>query len=179
MDLDEVQITSQLALRRGRAAGFNVDSYALTAIARAAGRAQDALLFDTVVQLALELCAAGSAGISIIDPDDEEAGFAWTALAGLLGGRVGGRTPRYDSACGLTYDARKPQLFRQPARYFQWMSLFGVQVEELLVVPLLANGRTPYGNLWAVHHEPGRNFDSEDLRILTSLASHASAARQL
>jgi GAF domain-containing protein len=178
VDLAEVQITSQLALRRGRAAGFNVDSYALTAIARAVGRSPEAL-FDTVVQLALELCAAGSAGISMIDAEDEESGFAWTALAGQLGARVGGRTPRHDSACGITYDTCKPQLFQQPARHFQWMSLFGVQVEELLVVPLLAHGRTPYGNLWAVHHEPGRNFDSEDLRILTSLASHASAARQL
>lgn len=178
MDIAEVQITSQLALRRGRAAGFNIDSYAVNAIARAVSRSP-AALFDEVTQLALELCAAGSTGISLIDSSNEEAGFAWTALAGQLGGRVGGRTPRHDSACGVTFDSRTPQLFRQPARYFQWMALFGVPVEELLVVPLLANGRTPYGNLWAVHHEPGRNFDSEDLRILTSLASHASAARQI
>jgi len=47
---------------------------------------------------------------------------------------------------------------------------------EALVVPLILADGKPLGTFWIGSHDSGRQFDGEDLRVITALAEHAAAA---
>ena len=49
---------------------------------------------------------------------------------------------------------------------------------EALVLPVYVEGR-PLGTIWITTHDDQRQFDSEDLRLLTSLGNFAGMALQL
>lgn len=140
---------------------------------------------DAVLRLALELCRAGTAAISLVEtvPGSEPI-FRWTSLAGLLKKHLGGFTPRTFSPFGVSLDRKAPQLFLYPARHFPFLNDLllndlplndlPVPVVEALVVPLIGAG--PAGALWIFSHQEGIAFDSEDVRILTDLADFTSSA---
>ena len=62
--------------------------------------------FSLLVQLAMELCGAESAGISVLEP--ETAQFRWFALRGVLSVFEGATTPRNFSPCGVCLDENAP-----------------------------------------------------------------------
>jgi PAS domain S-box-containing protein len=130
-----------------------------------------------LVDLALELCRAGTAGISLLKTDAEGEYFSWEALAGVDARRVGGRTPRNFSPCGTTLDRGAPQLFSCPARYFTYLEGVDSPIAEGLVIPFGWSGRA-LGTIWVVTHDEHRRFDAEDVRIMTALAEFTAAALQ-
>jgi hypothetical protein len=137
------------------------------------------VVFDTLCEMALMLCGAGSAGISILDNTDDAEGFTWEAVAGKLEGHHGGRAPRHHSPCGVTLERRSAQLFSHPERYFEWMQQAALPVVEGLVIPLYKQRRETYGTIWIMLHEEGGLFDKEDARIMTALGGHAAMALQM
>jgi signal transduction histidine kinase len=133
---------------------------------------------DTLLQLALELCQAGTAGISLVETLPEGGRFFhWTSVAGILKDRVGGFTPRNFSPCGVSLDRKSPQLFRYPARHFRYLNEVAVPIFEALVIPLIGAG--PSGTIWIFSHEEDAVFDSEDLRLMTDLADFTSSALRM
>ena len=130
---------------------------------------------DTLLRLALELCGAGTAGISLLEtPAENEPIFRWTNVAGGLKKYVGGFTSRNFSLCGVSLDCKSPQLFSYPVRHFPYLNEVLVPIIEALVIPLTGAG--PVGTIWIFSHEEGIGFDSEDVRIMTDLADFASSA---
>ncbi|MDI3308245.1 MAG: HWE histidine kinase domain-containing protein [Acetobacteraceae bacterium] len=129
-------------------------------------------------ELVVELCRAGSAGVSILEPDG--ASFRWQAVAGPLAARLAGATiAREVSPCDVAIGRDSVLLLTDLRRDFP--ALVGriePPVFEALLVPLHANGRA-IGTVWAATHDPDRHFDAEDARLLASLARFASAARQM
>jgi GAF domain-containing protein len=65
--------------------------------------------------------------------------------------------------------------FARPERYFQYLADVSPPVEEGLLVPFRIDGKA-MGTIWAVVHDEGRQFDSEDERLLAGLSGFASAA---
>jgi signal transduction histidine kinase len=130
---------------------------------------------DTILQLALELCRAGSAGISQAEMLSEtEHVFRWTNLAGVLKGHAGGFTPQNSCLCGVAFDRKTPQLFSYPARHFHHLEEIPVPVVEALVIPLVV--ASPASTIWILSHDDDVVFDSEDVRMMTNLADFASSA---
>lgn len=127
-------------------------------------------LMQTLADTALELCQAGTAGVSLLEttPDGEEV-FRWTVLAGTLAHHVGGSTPRHFSPCGVCLKQGTPVLFSHPASYFTYFQETNIPFVEGLVLPLVAD-RHVLGTIWILSHDEQRQFDSEDVRIMTSLA---------
>ncbi len=70
-----------------------------------------------------------------------------------------------------------PQLYHYPERYFPCLQSAEPPIVEGLVVPLLLDGQA-LGTIWVLLHDEQRHFDSEDARILTSLADFTAAALQ-
>jgi signal transduction histidine kinase len=136
-------------------------------------------LIDTLLRTSLELCSAGTAGLSLLEtPAEGEQIFRWTNVAGALGKQLGGTTPRHFSPCGVTLDRNAPQLFNYPGRLFQYFNGFDFTIVEALVMPVDLGGERP-GTIWILSHDEEVKFDSEDARIMTGLAEFTACALRL
>jgi signal transduction histidine kinase len=172
--LEEVLISGELRSRPHRTPNPETESGPLRILARVMADSPRQLP-DTLLRLALELCRAGTAGISMVEtPPESEPIFRWTNVAGVLKEQVGGFIPRSLSPCGVCLDRKSPQLFSYPARHFRYLNEFPSPVVEALVIPL--GGAGPAGTIWIFSHEEGIAFDAGDVRVMTDLADFTSFA---
>lgn len=174
LDLGEAQITDALATRPARAPDYEAEVRILSELAAALAVSPETVLQRLVDLLVTMDDRAGSAGISLFEPDGGEGHFRWHAIAGAWAAYLGGTMPFGRSPCGVVVTRDAPLLLAQPARCFPEAS-FEPPVHELLLVPFHA-GDKPVGTLWVCAHEAGTAFDGEDLRLLTRLTRFASAA---
>jgi signal transduction histidine kinase len=176
-DVADVLITAELFSRSQRQPRFEEESRALRTLARVAANSP-AKLLDTLLHLAVELCHADSAGLSLLEttPAGDRI-FRWTHLSGVLRNHIGGFTPREFSPCGVCLDRGSAQLFSYPERYYHYLTIHHVPFVEALIVPLVE--KTPLGTLWIVSHNPATRFDAEDVRIMSSLAEFTSSALEM
>jgi signal transduction histidine kinase len=175
--LEDILITQKLNQRPQRAPNFEAENRALLQIAECMTK-QPQLLPQLLTDLAVQLCKAGSAGISLLIEDDGEQFFEWVALSGEYAPYLRGRTPRHFSPCGTTMDRGAPQLFYAPARRFLYLNVAHTPIVEGLVVPFEINGQS-IGTIWIVGHDETQHFDGEDVRIMQSLARFTAAAIQM
>ncbi|MGE3987083.1 sensor histidine kinase [Pseudorhodoplanes sp.] len=129
-----------------------------------------------LVKLAMELCEADSAGVSVLDADAKL--FRWLGLQGALSAFEGATTPRDHSPCGVCLDQEGAILMERPERVYDWISDANISVPEVLLVPLFIKGGTPLGTLWVVARV-GQPFDSGHARILTELATFTGIALRM
>lgn len=122
------------------------------------------------VGLALELCRAGSAGLSLISERDGEAFFSLEVVAGALSGLTGSRMPRDFSPCGMALEQGEAILLHRPARLFHELADVRPEIVEGLVVPFYDARQVPLGALWVTMHHEGAAFDAEDVRIMQQLS---------
>lgn len=66
-------------------------------------------------------------------------------------------------------------MFLRPERHFVYLSAANPAIGECLLVPFHVDG-VPVGTIWAITHEPDRQFDSEDARVLEDLSGFTSLA---
>lgn len=135
-------------------------------------------LLQKVADVALTLCDAGSAGISLVEREAAARQFRWLAVAGLCAGLQGKLTAWEECPCGVTLEAGEPQLFVRPQAQFACLQFPGVEVPEGLVVPI-ATGGAQLGAIWVMSHAANRQFDREDVRLLSNLAVFAGTALTL
>jgi len=135
-------------------------------------------ILQTLCDVALDICDAQSAGMSILELHEDEAVFRWRGLSGIYAPHLGGMTPREFSPCGTTMDRGVPQLFSRLERHFSYFTAVKPAAVEALLVPFYV-GEKPAGTMWVVSHDDRRQFDQEDARVLTTLASFAGAAYSL
>ena len=143
------------------------------------GSAPDTIL-TSLTAAALEACRAESAGITLLEPNGQDAIFRWHAVVGDLARCEGRRTPRWSSPWSIVIDSDAVQLFRSPALYFPDFEAtppVRPAVRELLLAPLRID-QTPIGALWAVHHSADGAFDREDARRLLQLGRFAGLAHR-
>ena len=174
---DQVRITDQLKTRAPRAADILAENAALHRLAQYLTQTPEALLQE-LVDTAVELCGAESAGVSLLeDQPDGTTLFRWVAMAGRYRDFVGGWTPLDLSPCGDTMRAGSAQLYDLPARYYTCLLPADPVLVEGLVVPLPgAGGQKSRGTIWIALHDRTRAFDLEHVRLMTSIASFTANA---
>lgn len=173
--LSETIISSELLTRPVRAANSAAENSALQSLAEALPNGKNVAL-KRLANLGIELCGAGSAGISVLE--EEEGGerlFRWRALAGVIEPYEGGSTPRNWSPCGTCLDAGVPVLYSYPERHFSYLRPLAVPIVEALVIPMFACGNAD-ATIWIVSHKESRRFDAEDVRVMAVLGNFASRA---
>jgi PAS domain S-box-containing protein len=187
--LDDVLVTEELERRPSRPPDHAAESRALGALVEGLAQAPRAIL-QQLVDAALLLCRADSAGISILEtaaePDGDGDGdgeerrevFRWHAAAGRFRAIAGGTIARDASPCGVVLDRNDVLLFAYPERHFAYLAAVDSPLVEALLVPFHVAG-VPVGTVWVVAHSAERKFDAEDARVLTGLSRFASAAYQL
>jgi PAS domain S-box-containing protein len=175
--LDEIVITAELAGRPSPAPDLRAENEKLSALAQAmAGGAENIL--QTLAEAALDLCAAHSAGISILEAGEIGPVFRWRATAGAFAPLRGQTLPRDFSPCGVVLDRDALQLMRSPVRYYPYIATLAEPVHEVLLAPFHHKG-VAVGTVWVAAHKEDKRFDAEDARVTTSLARFAEAAWQI
>jgi PAS domain S-box-containing protein len=174
--LDDVLITAELARRPKPLPDYEAEARAITALAEAMADSPQTIL-QKLVETALDLCRADSAGISILESGGTTGVFRWHAVAGRFASKAGNHVLREATASGTVLDRDTPLLFSYPERHFDHGTVDPPIVEALLV-PFHTDGK-PVGTLWLIAHTPSRKFDTEDERLLTSLSRFASTAYQV
>lgn len=175
MNLNDILITGELYRRSPRPSNSQREASAFRSLAQQLGSTATAVL-DMLVRLGVELCQAGSCGLSVLDiAGDAGQTFQWKAMAGVYAPHAGGTTPRNFSPCGATLDRRSPQLFYYPERVFTYFQAVTPPIVEGLVLPLYYDGLA-LGTIWVVSHDEQRKFDSEDVRVMNSLGYFTTAA---
>lgn len=175
--ISDVLITDELDRRSPRQPDWQAENRALRSLASQLVHEPEVML-QSLVDLAIELCDGEpvTAGVSLVEtePDGKEV-FRWVALSGTLADQIGGCTPRHFSPCGVCLEQGAPVLFAYPERYFTYFQAANIPFVEGLVLPLMAEGQG-LGTIWIITHNEQRQFDPEDVRLMTGLADFTAAA---
>ncbi|RYG37608.1 PAS domain S-box protein [bacterium] len=167
--------TALLESRTSRPPDYRSESEALRQLVSELAESPEEIL-PAVVRMAMERCGAQSAGLNVAETDEEgKPVFRCRATTGEYAAYLDRATPRERSLCRMVVDRAATQLFLRPDRYDPSFANEVHPIVEILLTPVLQDGRI-FGTLWVVTHDEDRRFDGEDRRMLESLAGFASVA---
>ena len=170
-----ILITDELSQRSPRASQPAAELQVLRTLGQQLTKPPHVLL-KHFVQISKDLCQAGTAGVSLIEVTSSgEEVLRWVAVAGAYEPWEGSIAHRDFSPCGDCLKRGSPQLYAYPERYFTFLQQANPPIAEVLVVPLMLNDRA-IGAIWIVSHDQQRQFDAEDMRVMSSLADFTAAA---
>ncbi len=134
----------------------------------------DTILQD-LVNAAVDLCGADSAGISLEIEERTEANYYhWVATAGQYNGFLNAVLPRYPSACGICLDRGKPQLFRVSQPFFDIMGIEAPLVTDGILLPWQVEDTR--GTIFIMAHGRVAAFDRGDGQMMRLLADFSALA---
>jgi signal transduction histidine kinase len=176
---EDILVSDSLRSRPARPRDYAREVEGMNALAQCMLK-DPARLQQCFSDVALALCGAGSAGISMLEGADGAAPiFRWTALAGAFASYVGGSTPRDFSPCGLCLDRDASILVYRPGRVFTYFNEAAPEIVEGLVVPLHDADGTAVGTIWIVSHDEGRKFDATDVVVMEQIAGFFAVATRM
>ncbi len=130
-------------------------------------------LLQELVDAAIELCGADSAGISIEKEDrTDESYFHWVATAGQYSEFLNATLPRYPSACSICIERGHPQLFRVGQRFFDILGVEAPLVTDGILLPWEVDQTR--GTIFVIAHGRTEAFDESDCRLMRVLADFAA-----
>ncbi|GAA5126704.1 GAF domain-containing protein [Luteolibacter yonseiensis] len=174
-NLESVMATGHLDFRESRNPDLAGEARATLGLMQDLAKAPE-VLFPKLTEFVLNCTMADSAGVSLLV--EEEGKFVWPAVTGGLAPYIGGGTPMNFGPCGTVLDLDGPVLFIRPERHFTYLKPIEPPLEEVLLVPFHMDGKA-VGTVWAVIHEPGKQFESEDRRLLQNLSAFAASAYRM
>jgi len=132
-------------------------------------------ILQELVNAAVDLCGADSAGISLeTEEKSDERFYNWVAIAGQYNGFLNAILPRYPSACGICLERGKPQLFRVRQRFFDIMGIDAPLVTDGILLPWEVGDTR--GTIFIMAHGRTAAFDRNDGQIMEILADFAAMA---
>lgn len=130
-------------------------------------------ILQELVDSALALCGADSAGISIeIKNGTEKEFYRWVATAGQYSGFLHATLPRYPSACGICLERGRPQHFLVNQRFFDVLGVEAPLVTDGILLPWEVDGTR--GTIFVMAHGRTEAFDGDDCRIVKVLGDFAA-----
>ncbi len=177
VSLDSVLITDELARRPSRPPDYEAENRALASLAQEMANSPGNVLHK-LVEIALVLCRAHSAGVSMLEDELGNQVFRWNAIAGRLAVYQGGCMARDLSPCATVLDRDSVLLFRYPEHHYHYPMPIDPPMAEALLIPFHIAGK-PVGTIWVIAHDEDRKFDAEDARVMQALAKFASSAFQV
>jgi hypothetical protein len=172
--LEVIDILSdpQFALRKLHVRDVSVQMAGLQRLAHAFIENPETVLQE-LVNAAVALCGADSAGISIEREDGTDKDFYhWVATAGAYSGFLNAILPRYPSACGVCLQRGRPQLFRVSQRFFEILGVEAPLVTDGILLPWQTEGTR--GTIFVMAHGRDEAFDGGDTRMMQMLADFAA-----
>jgi hypothetical protein len=172
LEVIDIRSDTLFAARHIHARDITVQMEGMRRIARAFVDNPDTILQE-LVNAAVELCDADSAGISIEKEDRTEKDFYhWVATAGRYSHFLNAVLPRYPSACGICLERGQPQLFRVGQRFFDLMGIEAPLVTDGILLPWQIDETR--GTIFIMAHGRAEAFDQNDCRVMELLADFAA-----
>jgi RNA polymerase sigma factor (sigma-70 family) len=132
-------------------------------------------ILQELVNAAVDLCGADSAGISLETEEKSDANYYhWVATAGQYNGFLNAVLPRYPSACGICLERGKPQLFRVRQRFFDIMGIEAPLVTDGILLPWQVEETR--GTIFIMAHGRTAAFDKDDGQMMRVLADFSAMA---
>ena len=130
-------------------------------------------ILQELVNAAVELCGADSAGISIEKKDGSDTEFYhWIATAGDYSGFLNAILPREPSACGVCLERGHPQHFTVSKKFFEILGVEAPLVTDGILLPWKTEDTR--GTIFVMAHGRTEAFDRNDARLMTMLADFAA-----
>ncbi len=130
-------------------------------------------ILQELVDAAVDLCDADSAGISIEKEDGNDQEFYhWIATAGEYSGFLNAILPRYPSACGVCLERGHAQHFTVSKRFFDILGVEAPLVTDGILLPWKTEDTR--GTIFVMAHGRTEAFDENDARLMTMLADFAA-----
>ena len=130
-------------------------------------------ILQQLVDAAVELCEADSAGISVEIEGGTDANFYhWLATAGQYSSFLHAILPRYPSACGITLERCRPQRFRVSQPFFDRLGISAPLVTDGILLPWEVDGLR--GTIFIMAHGRSDAFDQDDRRLMEVFANFAA-----
>lgn len=168
----DVQTDAAFASGRLDARDVVVQLEGMRRIARAFLENPETILQE-LVNAAVQLCGADSAGISIEKEDRTDSDFYhWVATAGQYSEFLDAVLPRYPSACGICLERGHPQRFRVGQRFFDLMGIEAPLVTDGILLPWQVDETR--GTIFVMAHGRTEAFDLDDCHVMTLLADFAA-----
>ncbi len=144
----------------------------LQRLSRALIESPDTILQE-LVNAAVDLCGADSAGISLEKEDGSDQEFYhWIATAGDYSGFLNAILPREPSACGLCLERGHAQHFTVSKKFFDILGVEAPLVTDGILLPWKAEDTR--GTIFVMAHGRTEAFDEQDARLMTMLADFAA-----
>ena len=134
---------------------------------------QPETILQELVNSAVDLCGADSAGISIeTGSGNDETFYHWVATAGAYSGFLDAILPRYPSACGVCLERGYAQHFTVSERFFEILGVVAPVVTDGLLLPWSTDDTR--GTIFVMAHDRAEAFDENDARLMTMLSDFAA-----
>lgn len=174
-DLGADRTIESLKCRSSRPPDHKLEAELLVLLASSLARQPERVAQD-VCDLLVESNLAHSAGISVLSTSDATRGFREIARAGAWS-RAEGAPPLDARPCSRAIVLDQPLLLEQPGPLCSG-SKDGIPIHEALLIPF-RNGAASVGLIWLLSHDERREFDREDLRLMSSISPFVSAAHRM
>jgi hypothetical protein len=172
LEVLDLRDNAAFAARRLHTRDAAVHMAGMQRIAHAFVESPDTILQE-LVNAAVDLCGADSAGISIEKEDRTDQEFYhWVATAGQYSGFLNAVLPRYPSACGVCLHRGQPQHFRVGQRFFDIMGIQAPLVTDGILLPWQVDETR--GTIFVMAHGRTEAFDEDDSRLMQLLADFAA-----
>ena len=130
-------------------------------------------ILQELVNAAVDLCGADSAGISIEkEGGNDQQFYHWIATAGAYSNFMDAILPRQPSACGVTLERGRPQYFTVSKKFFDILGVEAPIVTDGLLLPWTTEDTR--GTIFVMAHGRSEAFDENDARLMTMLADFAA-----
>jgi hypothetical protein len=130
-------------------------------------------VLQELVQAAVDLCGADSAGISIEKENaSDEAFYHWVATAGDYSAFMNAQLPRNPSACGICLERGHAQHFTVSEKFFEILGVQAPLVTDGILLPW--GTEDTRGTIFIMAHGRREAFDSNDAQLMSMLADFAA-----
>jgi hypothetical protein len=145
---------------------------ALQRLSRALLENLDTILHE-LVQTAVDLCGADSAGISIEKEGGSDREFYhWVATAGAYSEFLNAILPQYPSACGICLEREHAQHFTVSKKFFDILGVEAPLVTDGILLPWKTEDTR--GTIFVMAHGRTEAFEENDARLMKMLADFAA-----
>jgi hypothetical protein len=172
LEVNELTCDAAFAARKLTARNVGLQMAGIQRLLQALLERPDAILQE-LVNAAVELCGADSAGISVEQENGSENDFYhWVAVAGMYSGFLDAKLPRYPSACGICLERGTAQHFTVSQKFFELLDVQAPLVTDGILLPWRTEDTR--GTIFVMAHGRTEAFDEDDARLMEMLAGVAA-----